>query len=67
MLSGVAADPHHCSGARDARDGRADGEHKPAEAERAHGAEQVRKAAAEQQQATEGDDVGVEDPREGVG
>ena len=45
-------------------DQRCAGEDRPAGGEHAAGAEQVGEAAAEQQQAAEGDDVGVEDPRE---
>ena len=41
-----------------------DGEDRPADAEDAAGAEQVGQPAAEQQQAAERDDVGVEDPAE---
>jgi len=46
---------------------RARSEHGPADAEKSLGTEHVRQAAAEQQQAAEGDDVGVEHPREVLG
>ena len=68
--------PGALDGAADQFDGRAAGgaghqrpgrEHDPAGGEDATGSEQVREPAAEEQQAAERDDVGVEDPAEALG
>ena len=65
-MNGACGD-FHAGGVGEAGGQRPGGEHGPADGEDALGPEQVGQSAAEQQQAAERDDVGVEHPREVLG